>query len=132
MSLPCHFHHEAYCKTCIGVCAAESVDNIESLVRELLVGDSLEGIPGSGSDGLVVVLVFFGCPPDRVCAGVVLNEELVLGRTAGVDSGHHVDSTELGFLTLFITLKVGVGFVDEELVVAGIVNHLCAGDAILG
>ena len=131
VSLPSSFHHKADSQTGVGVCAAESVNNIEDLIRELFVGDGLEGIPSGGSDGLVVILVFVGCPPDSVFGSVVHHKELVFGGTSGVDTGHHVDSTEVGELTFFIAGEVGVGFVNEQLVVAGIVNHFGTGDAVL-
>ena len=68
VSLPCHFHDEAHCQTGVGVGAAESVDDIKGLVAQLLVGDSLQSVPCSGCDSLVVVLIFVGSPP-RWCRG---------------------------------------------------------------
>ena len=133
VSLPCHFHDEAYSQTGVLVGAAESVDNIQGLVGQLLVGDSLQGVPGLGSDGLVVVLVFVGSPPDGIVGNCVVNKELVFGGTAGVDTGHHVHCAEFGFLTLLVAFETGLGFVDEEFVPRGVVDNLRgAGDTVLG
>ncbi len=132
VGLPCNFNDEANGQTGVLVGAAESVDNVEGLVAELLVGDVFQCGPGFGGDGLVVVLVFVGCPPDGVAAGVVHNEEFILGRAAGVDAGHYVDGAKFGFLTFFVAGQFGFGLVDEELVPRGIVENLGgAHDSIL-
>lgn len=68
---------------------------------------------------------------DGIFGGVVLNEELIFGRAVGVDAGHYVDCAEFGLLTLFVAFEAGLGLVDEELVPRGVMDHLCAGDAIL-
>ena len=133
MSLPCNFHDEADCKAGVLVGTAESVNHIKGLVAEFLVGNSLERIPSLGCDGLVVVLVFVRCPPDGVLRNRVLNKELVLGRTACVDTCHHVNRAKLGVLAFFVAGEFGVGFVDVEFVPRGVVVNLgSALDTILG
>ena len=77
MCLPCNFHNETYGKTGVGVGSAESIDNIKGLVGKLLVGDCLESVPCFFRNGLVVILVFFGCPPDGVFRDLVFNEEFI-------------------------------------------------------
>ena len=133
VSLPCHFHDEANGQTGILVGAAESVNNVEGLVGKLFVGDFLQSVPCLGSDGLVVVLVLVGGPPDGVLRGVVHHEEFIFGGAAGVDTGHNVNGAELGVLAFFKAFETGFGFVDEKLIVGGVVDDLRgSGDPILG
>ena len=48
---------------------------------------------------------------------------LSLGRTAGVDAGHYVDSAQLGDLALpRARSSVGLGLLGEQLVVGGIIH----------
>ena len=133
MSLPSHFHNEAHLEASSSVGTAEGVNDEELLVAEFSGGDLLEFSPSSLADGLVVVLVFLGSPPYSVLAGFVHHEELVLGRTAGVDAGHYVHSVQLGVLAYFEAFEAGFGFLFEEYFVGGVVyDFLYAGDAVLG
>ena len=82
---------------------------------------------------MVVVLVLVGSPPHGVLGVLVHNDELVLGRTAGVDAGHNVHSTQLADLALFVAFQTGLGLFLEQLLVGGVVHDLSrAGNAILG
>ena len=124
VSLPGHLHDEADLQTRVLVGTAEGVDHVELLARELLGSDLLELLPGGLRHGLVVVLVLVGSPPDGVLGGLVHHEELVLGRTAGVDARHHVDGAHLGHLTLLEAAQALLGLLAKELVVGGIVHDL--------
>ena len=129
--LPCYFHDEADGQTGVDVRAAEGIDNIEGLVGKFFVGDGFQSVPGGGSDGLVVVLVAFGCPPDCVGAGIVFDKEFIFRRAAGIDTGHNVDGAELGELSFFIAFEARFGLVDEEFVPRRIVDYLRSADAVL-
>ena len=123
VSLPSHLHDEADLQTGVLVGAAEGVDHVELLVRELLAGQVLQHLPGLLRNGLVVVLVLLGGPPDGVLRRIVHHEELVLGRTAGVDAGHHVHGIHLGQLALLESLQTGLGLLAEQFVVRRVVDH---------
>ena len=132
MSLPCHFHDETDLQATVLVSAAERVDDEQTLVRKLLVGDFLQHFPALLRQRLVVVLVLVGRPPDRVLGRIVHHEELVFGRTAGVNAGHHVHRSHIGQLTFFETLKSRFGLLLEQLLVRRIVYDLGhARDAVL-
>ena len=122
--LPGHLHDETDLQTRILVGAAERIHHIKFLARELLRSDLLELLPGCLRNGLVVVLVLVGSPPDRVLRGVVHHEELVLGRTAGVNARHDVHGAHVGQLTLLIAAQALLGLLTEQLVVRGIVHNL--------
>ena len=124
VSLPGHLHDEADLQARVLVGAAERVHNEEFLARKLLDGDFLQLLPGLLRNRLVVILIFVGSPPDRVLGGLVHHEKLVLGRTAGVNAGHHVHGAGLGQLTLLIAAQAFFRLLTEQFVVGGIVHDL--------
>ena len=131
--LPGHFHDETHCHAGILVGAAESIHDVQALVGQLLLSDLLDSLPSLLGSGVVVVLVLIAGPPHGVLGVLVHHDELVLGRTAGVDAGHHVHSTQLADLTLLVTFQLGIGLLGEQLLVGGVVHDFSrAGDAILG
>ena len=130
--LPSHLHDEADLHAGVLVRAAEAVDDIELLARELLLSQLLEGVPRLDRGGLVVVLVVVAGPPHGVARLVVHDDEFVLGRAAGEHAGHHVDGAEFGLDSTIITLETGLGLFVEQYLVRGVVEHLGhTGDAIL-
>ncbi len=132
VSLPSHLHDEANLQARVLVGTAEGIHHVELLARELVGGNLLELLPCRLGYGLVVVLILVRSPPDGVLGGLVHHEELILGRTAGVDAGHYVHGAHLGHLTLFKAAQTLLGLLTIELVVGGIVDNLRnAGDAIL-
>ena len=132
MRLPSHLHDEADLQTRVLVGAAESIDDVKLLARQLLRSDLLQLFPSRLGYGLVVVLILVGSPPDRIFRGLVHYEELVFGRTAGVNAGHHVHRSHIGQLTFFETLKSRFGLLLEQLLVRRIVYDLGhARDAVL-
>ena len=131
VSLPSHLHNEADFQAGVLVCTAEGIHNVEFLVGELLGGNLLELLPSLGSYGFVVVFVLLRGPPYGVLRGLVLNEEFVFGRAAGVDTGHHVHSACLGELAFLVTFKVGIGLILKQLLIGGIVDNFGTLDAIL-
>ena len=133
MCLPCNLHDEADSHSGVLVGAAEAIDNIELLVGELLLCDLLDSGPCFLRSGMVVVLVLLACPPDGVLGVLIHDNELVLGRTAGVDTGEDVDSTQLTDVSDFIAGQLGLGLLLEQLLVGRIVDDFSgASDAILG
>ena len=90
--LPCHFHNEAHWKTCRLVSATECINHVEILVTKFLDSDVLYLAPYFFAHGVVVILVFFRCPPYLVVALCIVNDVLVLRRAAGIDSSHNVYS----------------------------------------
>ena len=131
--LPGHFHDETHCHAGILVGAAESIHDVQALVGQLLLSDLLDSLPSFLRSGVVVVLVLIAGPPHGVLGVLVHHDELVLGRTAGVDAGHHVHSTQLADLTLLVAFQLGIGLLCEQLLVGGVVHDFSrAGNAILG
>ena len=122
--LPSHLHDEADLQTRVLVGAAESIDDVKLLARQLLRSDLLQLFPSRLGYGLVVVLILVGSPPDRIFRGLVHYEELVFGRTAGVNAGHHVHGAHFGLLTLFEAAEALLGLLAEEFVVRRIVHDL--------
>ena len=131
--LPGHFHDETDGHAGVLVGTAESIHHEEALVGQLVHSQLLAGIPGFLGSGLVVVLILVRGPPDGVLGVLVHDDELILGGTAGVNAGHHVDGAQLADLALFVAFQAGLGLFREELVVRGVVHDFSrAGDAILG
>jgi hypothetical protein len=122
--LPGHLHDEADFEAGVLVGTAEGIHHVELLVGKLLDGDLLELLPGGFGHGLVVVLVLGRRPPDRVAGHVVHHEELILGRTAGVNAGHHVYRAGVRKLPLLVAAKSLAGLLAEKLVVRGIIDDL--------
>ena len=132
VSLPCHFHDEADGHAGVLVCAAETVDNEEGLVREFFDCEFLACFPGLFGSGLVIVLVFFGCPPDGVLGCFVEYDEFVFGRAAGVNAGHHVYCAEFCDDAFLVAFQGGEGLEFEQFVVTGVVEYfLDVLDAVL-
>jgi len=130
--LPGHLHDEADLQARVLVGAAEGIDHVELLARKLLAGELLQLLPCSLRHGLVVVLVFGRSPPDGILRRLVHHEELVLGRTAGIDAGHHVHGAHVGYNALVETAQALLGLLAEQLVIRRIVHDLRnAGDAVL-
>ena len=81
MSLPCNFHDEADLHAGVLVGTAETVDNIELLAAELLLGELLADIPGLFGSLVVVVRILRSGPPDfarsALFGGLVVNDEFV-------------------------------------------------------
>ena len=130
--LPSHLNDEAHGQTCSLVGTAESIDNIELLVAELLDGYVLDSSPHLFAHGVVVVLVFVRGPPNLVVALSIVNDVLILRRTTGVDTSHHVHCIELGVLALVEASQSGLCLLCEESLIAWVVGyHGRTGDAIL-
>ena len=130
--LPGHLHDEADSHAGVLVGAAEGIDNEQALVAQLLLGDVLHGRPGLLGHGVVVVLVLVAGPPNGVLGVLVHDDVLVLGRTAGVNAGHDIDSAQLGDLALLIAGQLGFGLLLEQHLIRGVMHDLGrAGNAIL-
>ena len=122
VSLPCHFHDEADSHPGVGVCAAESVNNVQLLVAQLLDSQLLDLCPGVLAHGVVVVLVLVGSPPHGVLGVLIHDDVLVFGGAAGVDTGHDVDGIQLGELAHLVASQAGLGFLLEQQFVGRIVD----------
>ncbi len=113
VGLPGNLHDEADLHAGVGVRTAETVHHEEALSAELLLGEFLYLFPGLLGHLVVVVGITLGGPPDfaglAFLGGLVIDNVLVFGGTAGIDAGHHVDGTQFGDLTLVITFQTGFG-----------------------
>ena len=132
VGLPCHLDDEADGHARVLVGTAESIDDVEVLVAELLHGQVLDGLPDLLAHRVVVVLILLGSPPNGVLGVLVHDDVLILGGTAGVDTSLYVYSAELSVLTNLVALKASLGLLFEELLVRRIVgDHGRASDAVL-
>ena len=132
MCLPCHFHNEADSHAGVFICAAESIHHIKVLAGELLNSYFLYLGPHLFTHRVVVVLVAFSGPPNLIVALRVVHNIFVFGRTAGIDTRHHIDGIQFGEFTLVKTGqgRIHLGF--EKLFVRRVVNDFTdIGNAIL-
>ena len=130
--LPGHLHDEADSHAGVLVGAAESIDNEQALVAQLLLGDVLNGSPSGLGHGVVVVLVLVAGPPNGVLGVLVHDDVLVLGGAAGVNAGHDIDSAQLADLALLVAGQVRLGLLCEQNIIRGVMHDLGrAGNAIL-
>ena len=130
--LPGHLDDEADGHAGILVSAAESIDDEQALVAQLLLGDVLNSSPSGLGHGVVVVLILVGSPPNGVLGVLIDDDVLILGGTAGVNAGHDVDSTQLTDPTLLVAGQIGLGLLSEQNIVGGVMHDFGrAGNAIL-
>ncbi len=81
---------------------------------------------------MVVVLILIGSPPDGVLGVLVHDDELILGRTAGIDAGENVDSAQIADIALLIACQFRLCLLFEQLLVGGVVDDFRgSGNAIL-
>ena len=132
VSLPSHFHNEAYSHAGVFVGTAESVNHKEVLVGEFFLGKVSHLAPHLFAHGVVVVFVFVGSPPNGVFGVLVHDNVFVFGRTTGVDAGHHVDGVQFGQLAFIVTGQRGIHLHLEKFFVGRIiVNLVSSGDTDL-
>ena len=124
MSLPSHLNDEANLHAGVLVSSAETVNNEQLLVAQLLLCNFLYCSPSLLGSTVVVVLVFLRSPPYCVVRILVVNDELVLRRTAGVDTSHHVYGAELSLLTYLEPLETFLGLLVEQHLIRRIVQNL--------
>ena len=131
--LPSHLNDEANCKASCCICTAETINNEETLVRKLLLCEFLNNVPSFLACFVVVVGVLRSVPPQGVVRSLIINDELILRRTARVNASHYVYSTEFCLMTYFEALEACFRFLFKQLFVRRIVNDLrCTGNTVLG
>ena len=132
MCLPSYFHDETNCHTCVCICSAETIDDIQLLVRKLLLSNILNCLPSLLRCSMVIVLILVTCPPYSVLRIIIHNDELILRRTSCVNSCEYVNCTKLSLMTYFVSLKTLFGLLCEELFIRWIVNNLsCVSNTVL-
>ena len=81
---------------------------------------------------MVIVLELIAGPPYGILGILVHNDELILRRTSGVDTGHYVNRAKLGLLALLKALKTRIGLSYEQFLKRRVVDDfLCIHNAIL-
>ncbi|OAV74705.1 hypothetical protein Barb7_01755 [Bacteroidales bacterium Barb7] len=68
-------------------------------------GKAFQLLPSFLRNGLVVIFIFFGSPPNGVLCGFIQYEEFVFGRTTGVNARHYVHGIKFGHLPFFKTFQ---------------------------
>lgn len=84
---------------------AESIDHIEVLVAEGVLGNAFHGSPNFLAHRVIIILIGIGSPPNGVFRVFVHDDVFVLRRTASVNAGHHVDGIEFGQHAFVITFQ---------------------------
>ena len=130
--LPCHFHNEADSHAGVFVGAAECVGDIQLLAGQLFHSDVFAGLPGFLGSNVVVIGILGGGPPHGVFGVLIHDDEFVFRRTAGVDTGHNIDSTQFGLHALVKAFQILLHLFLIQEFERRIVDDLCnASDAIL-
>ena len=133
MRLPGYFGNETYGETGVGVSAAESVYDKQTLARKLMGDEPFQMLPGFRRERFVVVLPFaFVSPPQRIAGGFVSDDILIFRRTTGKNTGIDGDSTKIRqhtalvsfqcWIELFLIQRIVVGVVDDFLDVVNTIS----------
>ncbi len=133
MRLPGHFGNETHGKAGVGVSAAESVDDEQTLAGKLMGDEPFQMLPGFRGERFVVVLPFaFVSPPQRIASGFVSDDILIFRRTTGKNTGIDGDSTKIRqhtslvsfqcWIELFLIQRIVVGVVDDFLDVVNTIS----------
>ena len=133
MRLPGHFSDKTHGETGIGVSAAESVDNEQTLAGKLMGDEPFQVLPGFRGERFVVVLPFaLVSPPQRIAGGFVSDDILIFRRTTGKNTGIDGDSTKIRqhttlvsfqcWIELFLIQRIVVGVVDDFLDVVNTIS----------
>ena len=122
--LPCDFDDEADRHAGILVGAAECIDDEKTLVGEFLQSERFAGCPCLLGGRVVVVRILIAGPPDGVLGVFIHNDKFILGRTAGVNAGHDIDSAQLSLDTFVKALKVFVHFFIVKKLIGRVVDDL--------
>ena len=124
MSLPCNLDDEADCHAGILVCAAETIDDEQSLSGQLLLRDLLDSLPGLLAHRMVIIRILRGIPPYSVLGLCVLDDVLVFRRTSGEDTSLDVNRAKFTLHAFLKTGKSRLGLLLKEQLVGRVVNNL--------
>ena len=133
MCLPRHLHDKANGHARIFICAAECVDDKKALVAELADRNLAYSIPRFLRSAVIVVRILLGGPPNRIMRGLIIDNVLILRRTARIDARHDIDRIlHLRHLPALIALEVRAELLAKQLVIVRVVDNLCrARDTVL-
>ena len=124
MSLPSNLNDETNRHTGILVGTAESIYNEQLLVGQLGLCQILDSSPYVLAHRMVIVLVLIRGPPYSVLGVLIHNDVLILWRTASIDTGHYINSTQLSLFTYLIALETSLSLFLEQKLIRRIVNNL--------
>ena len=136
MRLPSNFHDETNFHAGIFMSSAETIDYEETLIGKFFNRKFFKSLPRFDGAFFIVIGIFGSCPPNFTgCAFFscfIVNNELILRRTTGVNACHNVDCAKFGFLSNVKTFKTGFSFFVEKYFVSRVVKDFgSAGNAIL-
>ena len=133
MRLPGHFSDKPHGKTGVGVSAAESINDKQTLAGKLMGNEPFQMLPGFRRERFVIVLPFaFISPPQCVAGGLVSDDVFIFRRTTGKDTGIDGDSTKVSqhtslvsfqcWIELFLIQRIVIGVVDDFLDVVNTIS----------
>ena len=73
-------------------------------------------------------MIFFRIPPYGIVRIGIVNDEFVLRRTSGVDTGHYINSAKFSFLTFVVACEFGFCFFVEQYLIGRIVQNFGSTD----
>ncbi|MNC13519.1 hypothetical protein D3C75_612700 [compost metagenome] len=125
MRLPGDFGDEANGKAGIGVGAAESINDEQTLTGKLLGDEGFQMLPGLWGDRFVVVLPFaIVRPPQGVAGGVVTDNVFILRRTAGKDTGVYSDCARVRQYTALVSFQCWIELLLIQRSVIGVIDDV--------
>ena len=95
--LPGHFGNEAYAQTCVGIGAAERINDEQTLAGKLMGDQIFQVLPGFLRERFVVVFtVAFIRPPHGIAGCIVTNDIFIFRRATGKNTGIDGDRSQIG------------------------------------
>ena len=121
MSLPGHFHDEAYVQVTVFVGSADCIHYIQALTTEPICDQALKVPPDFLADWFVIVLALIG-PPNGVAGRVVTHQILVFRRSAGKYAGVYRHSTRFCQFTALEAFQSEAHFLFVEELITGVID----------
>ncbi|SAE02453.1 Uncharacterised protein [Enterobacter cloacae] len=124
MRLPGHFSDKPNGETGVGVSAAESIDDEQTLAGKLMGDEPFQMLPGFRRERFVIVLPFaFIGPPQRIAGGIISDDVFIFRRTAGKNTGIDGDSTKIRQHTSLVSFQCRIELFLIQRIVIGVVDH---------
>ena len=126
MSLPCNLNDETNLHASIFVCTAETIYYKQALVWKLFLSYFLNSFPCFLTCTVVIIVVFLWVPPHCIMRCFIINDELILRRTAGIDTCLNVDSAKFCLLTYLKTFETFFCLFIKQHLIRRVVKYFCS------